>query len=106
MRMLDPFCFKLLLNSGATDIVLVTLPSTAVETALAWYTSCYAMARGHRLNTYFHCFGGGPLPLRCARSSLHSLAPVPPPPPVPVPNKHPCFSVNMELNVHRNHKAY
>ena len=28
------FCFKLLLNSGATDIVLVTLPSTAVETAL------------------------------------------------------------------------
>ena len=27
------FCFKLLLNSGATDIV--TLPSTAVETAVA-----------------------------------------------------------------------
>ena len=28
-------CFKLLLNSGATDIVLVTLPSTAIETATA-----------------------------------------------------------------------
>ena len=27
-----PFCF--LLNSGATDIVLVILPSTAVETAI------------------------------------------------------------------------
>ena len=39
---LDFFRFELLLNSSATDIVLVTLPSTAVETA---------MARGHRLNT-------------------------------------------------------
>ena len=28
-------CFKLLFNSGAADIVLVTLPSTAVETAIA-----------------------------------------------------------------------
>ena len=26
LRKLDLFCFKLLLNSGATDIVLVTLP--------------------------------------------------------------------------------
>ena len=85
------FCFKLLLNSGATDIVLVTLPSTAVEKAVAQYTSCCAMARGHRLNTSIvlaavHGLLG--LPGRCARSSLHSLAPFPP---VPVPNKHPCF---------------
>ena len=29
------FCFKLSLNSGATDIVLVTLPRTAVEIAIA-----------------------------------------------------------------------
>ena len=29
------FCFKLLLNIGATDIVLVILPRTAVETAIA-----------------------------------------------------------------------
>ena len=29
------FFFRLFLNSGATDIVLVTLPSTAVETAIA-----------------------------------------------------------------------
>ena len=48
---LDFFRFGLFLNSGATDIVLVTLPSTAVETAVARCTSCCAMARGHRLNT-------------------------------------------------------
>ena len=39
------------LNSSATDIVFVTLPSTAVETAIAQCTSRCAMARGHRLNT-------------------------------------------------------
>ena len=51
---LDIFCFelsKLFVNSSATDIVLVTLPSTAVETAIAQCTSRRAMARGHRLNT-------------------------------------------------------
>ena len=39
------------INSGATDIVLVTLSSTAVERAIAQCTSRWAMARGHRLNT-------------------------------------------------------
>ena len=39
------------MNSGATDIVLVTLSSTAVERAIAQCTSRWAMARGHRLNT-------------------------------------------------------
>ena len=58
-------------------------PSTAVETSIAQYTSCCAMARGHRLNTSIvladvHGLLG--LPGRCARSSLHSLAPPPPPP--------------------------
>ena len=51
---LDIFCFelsKLFVNSSATDIVLVTLSSTAVETAIAQCTSRWAMARGHRLNT-------------------------------------------------------
>ena len=51
---LDVFCFelsKLFVNSGATDIVLVTLSSTAVETAIVQCTSCWAMAREHRLNT-------------------------------------------------------
>ena len=38
-------------NSGAMDIVLVTLSSTAVERAIAQCTSRWAMARGHRLNT-------------------------------------------------------
>ena len=40
-----------LANSGATDIVLVTLSSTAVERAIVQCTSRWAMARGHRLNT-------------------------------------------------------
>ena len=48
---LDFFRFELLLNSSATDIVLVTLPSTAVETAVVQCISRWAMARGHRLNT-------------------------------------------------------
>ena len=51
---MDVFCFelsKLFVNSGATDSVLVTLSSTAVERAIAQCTSRWAMARGHRLNT-------------------------------------------------------
>ena len=51
---LDVFWFelsKLFVNSGATDIVLVTLSSTAVERAIAQCTSRWAMARGHSLNT-------------------------------------------------------
>ena len=54
MSKLDVFCFELskrFVNSGATDIVLVTLSSTAVERAIAQCTSRWAMARGHRLNT-------------------------------------------------------
>ena len=51
MRKLDFFRFELLLNSSAADIVLVALPSAAVETAFAQCTSRWAMARGHRLNT-------------------------------------------------------
>ena len=35
LRKLDFFRFGLFLNRSATDIVLVTLPSTAVETAIA-----------------------------------------------------------------------
>ena len=46
LRKLDVFRFGLFLNSSATDIVLVTLPSTAVETAIARCTSRWAMARG------------------------------------------------------------
>ena len=51
LRKLDFSRFGLFLNSSATDIVLLTLPSTAVETANAQCTSRWAMARGHRLNT-------------------------------------------------------
>ena len=51
---LDIFCFelsKLFVNSSATDIVLVTLSSTAVERAIAQCTSRWPMASGHCLNT-------------------------------------------------------
>ena len=48
---MDFFCFGLFLNSSATDVVLVTLPSTAVETAIVQCTCRCAMARGHRHNT-------------------------------------------------------
>ncbi len=51
---MDVFCFelsKLFVNSGATDIVLVILSSTAVERSIAQCTSRWAMARGHRPNT-------------------------------------------------------
>ena len=34
------------------DIVLVTLPTTAVETAMAQCTDCCTMVRGHCLNTF------------------------------------------------------
>ena len=40
-----PLLLQLFLNSSATDIVLETLLRTAVETATAERTSCYAMAR-------------------------------------------------------------
>ena len=32
-------------------MLIVTLSSTAVETAIVQCTSCWAMVRGHRLNT-------------------------------------------------------
>ena len=51
VREVDFFRFGLFLKSSATDIVLVTLPSTAVETATAQCTSRCAMVRGHRRNT-------------------------------------------------------
>ena len=51
LRKLDFFRFGSFLNSGATDIVFVTLPRTAVETAIARCSSRWAVARGHRLNT-------------------------------------------------------
>ena len=51
LRKLDFFRFGLFFNSSATDIVFVTLPGTAVETAIAQCTRRWAMARGHRHNT-------------------------------------------------------
>ena len=44
-------CHHQIINSGATDIDLVTLSSTAVERAIAQCTNRWAMARGHHLNT-------------------------------------------------------
>ena len=47
----DIAAYKASTSSFTMDIVLVTLSSTAVETAIAQCTSRWAMARGHRLNT-------------------------------------------------------
>ena len=69
---------QLILNSGAADIVFVTLFRTTVDTAIAQYTSCCAMARGHCLNMFVvlaavqDIFG---LPDWLARSILHSFFP-------------------------------
>ena len=73
----------------ATDIVLVTLPSTAVETATAQCTSRCGMARDTavtlplfwRRSTVSPVFFG-----RCPRSSLHSFVLFLPPPHPPAPS--------------------
>ena len=75
-------------NSGATDIVLVTLSSTAVERAIAQCTSRWAMARGHRLNTSIvlaavHGLSG----LFRAVSAVEPFTLSPPSRSVPVPNR-------------------
>ena len=88
---LDVFCFelsKLFVNSGATDIVLLTLSSTAVERAIARCTSRWAMARGHRLNTSIvlaavHGLSG----LFRAVSAVDTFTLSPPSHSVPVPNR-------------------
>ena len=73
---------------SATDIVLVTLTSTAVETAIAQCTSRWAMARGHRLNTSIvlaavHGLSG----LFRAVSAVEPFTLSPPSHSVPVPNR-------------------
>ena len=80
---MDFFRFRLFLNSSATDIVLVTLPSTAVETAVPQCTSRCAMASGHRFNTSIvlaavHGLSGLFRAVSAVEPSL-SLAPPPPP---------------------------
>ena len=97
------FRFESFLNSSATDIVLVTLPSTAVETAIAQCTSRCAMARGHRLNTSIvlaavHGLSGLFRAVAAVEPSLSR--PLPPPSPVPVPSK-PSPSVDVKQNVLR-----
>ena len=94
--------FRLFLNSSAMDIVLVTLPSTAVETAVAQCTSRCAMARGHRLDTSIlaavHGLSG--LFRAVSRSSLHSFvlySPLPPPPSPSLISHH--ASVDVKQNV-------
>ena len=88
---MDVFCFelsKLFVNSGATDIVLVILSSTAVERAIAQCTSRWAMAGGHRLNTSIvlaavHGLSG----LFRAVSAVEPLTLSSPSHSVPVPNR-------------------
>ena len=83
---LDFFRFGLFLNSSATDVVLVTLPSTAVETAIVWCTSHCAIVRGHRLNTSIVLAAVSGLSglFRAVSAVEPSLScPLPPPPPPP-----------------------
>ena len=79
---------KLFVHSSATDIVLVTQSSTAVETAIAQCTSRWAKARGHRLNTSIvlaavHGLSG----LFLAVSAVEPFTLSPPSHSVPVPNR-------------------
>ena len=61
LRKLDLFRFGLFLNSNATVLVLVTLPSTVVETAIAYSALVAAQWRGNTALT---------LPLFWRRSSV------------------------------------
>ena len=91
LRKLDFFRSGLFLNSSATDIVLVTLPSTAVETAIAQCTSLWAMAREHRLNTSIalaavHGLSGLFRAVSAVEPPLSPpLPPLPPPSPLSLP---------------------
>ena len=96
LRKLDFFRFRLFLNSSATDIVLVTLPSTAFETAIARCSSRCAMTRGHHLNNSFvlaavHGLSGLFRAVSAVEPSRSRPPPRPTPLPVPVRNKQPRF---------------
>ena len=88
---LDVFCFelsRLFVNSGATDIALVTLSSAAVERAIAQCTSRWAMTRVHCLNSTIvlaavHGLSG----LFRAVSAVEPFTLSPPSHSVPVPNR-------------------
>ena len=85
LRKLDFFCFGFFLTSSATDIVLVTLPSTPVERAIVQCTSRCAMARGHCRNTSIvlaavHGLSGLFRAVSAVKPSLsRPLSPSPPP---------------------------
>ena len=88
------------LNSSATGIVLVTLPRTAVETAIARCTSRCAMAGGHRLNTSIvlaavHGLSGL---FRAVSAIKPSLSRLPPP--------SPSLISNLASVVHCSNSAY
>ena len=79
-------------STAVRDIVFVTLPSTAVETAIAQCTSRWAMAREHRLNTSIvlatvHGLSGLFRAVSAVKPSLsRHLSPVPALPPFLISN--------------------
>ena len=84
-----------------TGIVLVTLPSTAVETAIAQCSSRWAMARGHRLNTsiVLAAVHGLSSLFRAVSAVEPSLCrPLPPPPPPSPSLKSHLASVHVKQN--------
>ena len=78
-------------DCSAADIVFVTLPSTAVETAIAQCTSRCAVARGHCLNTSIvlaavHGLSGLFRAVSAIEPSLSRPLSPPPPPHPTLPN--------------------
>ena len=100
------FAFRSFLNSSATDIVLVTLPSTAAETATAQCTDRRAMARGHGLNTSIvlaavHGFSGFFGAVSAVEPSLSRPLPPNTSPPAPLSPISNLASVDVKQNVPR-----
>ena len=88
---------RLFLNSCATDIVLVTLLRTAVETAIAWYTSCYVtQSRGDKALIFLLFWHPRSSVGACdGRAFTLSLPPPPPQPPTPHPLPSPSLISNL-----------
>ena len=78
-------------DPGVDAVLVVTLPSTAAETANAQCTGRCATVRGHRLNTSIvlaavHGLSGPFRAVSAVEPSPFRPLPPPPPPPPPVPS--------------------
>ena len=89
LRKLDNLLLQLFLNSCATDIVLVILLRTAVETAIAEYTSCRTLPRSGldltQLLFWWWSTASSVFRVEVHGRATHCFSPLPPI--FPVPNK-------------------